>query len=147
MLSFIDTEFFVMLYYVILCLLLIRVCYSLLCLNILYYVFSYLKSMFFVVFLRYLKRGLIIYSNQSSIKPSFYFSSIVNQIRSRNQPVLINRGKVSCSKKQRGPMMGLESTTSTLRVRRATHCATPLCNAVLCCYAWCSAVLQDNLSE
>jgi len=105
------------------------------------------EYVFCCFFLRYLKRGLIIYSNQSSIKPSFYFSSIVNQIRSRNQPVLINRGKVSCSRKQRGPMMGLESTTSTLRVRRATHCATPLCNAVLCCYAWCSAVLQDNLSE
>ena len=26
--------------------------------------------------------------------------------------------------KQRGPLMGLEPTTSTLRVRRATHCAT-----------------------
>ena len=42
-----------------------------------------------------------------------------------NQPVLSNKGKVSCSRKQRGSLMGLEPTTSTLRVRRATHCATP----------------------
>ena len=27
--------------------------------------------------------------------------------------------------KQRGPLMGLEPTISTLRVRHATHCATP----------------------
>ena len=27
--------------------------------------------------------------------------------------------------KQRVPLMGLEPTTSTLRVGRATHCATP----------------------
>ena len=46
------------------------------------------------------------------------------RIRSSNQPVLSNKGKVSCSRKQRGPLMGLEPTTSTLFVRRATHCAT-----------------------
>ena len=40
------------------------------------------------------------------------------------QPVLSNKGKVSCSRKQRGPLMGLKPTTSTLRVRRATHGAT-----------------------
>ena len=42
-----------------------------------------------------------------------------------NQLVPSNKGKVSCSKKQRGPLMGLEPTTSTLPVRRATHCVTP----------------------
>ena len=41
-----------------------------------------------------------------------------------DQPVLSNEGKVYCSRKQRGPLMGLEPTTSTWRVRRATHCAT-----------------------
>ena len=40
------------------------------------------------------------------------------RIHSWNQPVLSNKGKVSCSRKQRGPLMGLEPTTSTLRVRR-----------------------------
>ena len=34
-------------------------------------------------------------------------------------------GKVSCSRKQRGPLMVLEPTTSALRARRTTHCATP----------------------
>ena len=47
------------------------------------------------------------------------------RIRSWNKPVLSNKGKVSCSRKQRGPLMGFEPTTSTLRVIRATHCATP----------------------
>jgi len=41
------------------------------------------------------------------------------------QPVLITKGKDSCSKKQRGPLLGLELTTTTWRVRYATHCATP----------------------
>ena len=40
------------------------------------------------------------------------------RIRSWNQPVLSNKDKVSCSRKQRG----------TLRVRRAFHCATPPLN-------------------
>ena len=57
-------------------------------------------------FWRYLTRELIWHLNQSSIRPSIYFSSIVK------------------SRKQRGPLMGLEPTTSTLRVRRATHSAT-----------------------
>jgi len=30
-----------------------------------------------------------------------------------NQPVLSNKGKVSCSRKQLGPLMGLEPTTFT----------------------------------
>ena len=61
---------------------------------------------------------------------SYYsFSLIVKQarfacinhapIRSWNQPVLRNEGNVSYSRKQ------LEHTTDRLRVRRATHCATP----------------------
>ena len=35
-----------------------------------------------------------------------------------------NNSKVSCSRKQWGPLSGLELTTDTLRVRHATHCAT-----------------------
>ena len=55
---------------------------------------------------------------KTAIRPSIYFCSIV---KSRpNQPVLSNKGKVSCSRKQQGPLVGLEPTTSTLRVRRAT---------------------------
>ena len=49
------------------------------------------------------------------------------RIRSWNQPVLSNEGKVSCSRKQQGPLLGLELTTDRhpLRVRRGTHCDTP----------------------
>jgi len=36
------------------------------------------------------------------------------------QPVLSNENKVSCSRKQRGPLMGLE------RVRQTIHCAMPV---------------------
>ena len=65
----------------------------------------------------------------SSTKPSIYFAVVWlwnhAPIRSWNQPVLSNKGNVSCSRKQRGPLMGLEPTSSTLQVRRATHCATP----------------------
>ena len=62
--------------------------------------------------------GDIWHLSQSSSRPSIYFCSIV---KSRpNQPVLSNKGKVSCSRKQQGPLVGLEPTTSTLRVRRAT---------------------------
>jgi len=59
-------------------------------------------------FWRYLTRGLIWHLSQSSIRPSIYFSSIVKSARicSWNQPVLSNKGKVSCSRKQRGPLMG-----------------------------------------
>ena len=74
------------------------------------------------LFWRYLTRGLIWHLSQSSIRPSIYFSSIVN---SRSNPVLSNKGKVSCSRKQRGPLMGLEPMTSTSRRGRATHRATP----------------------
>ena len=54
----------------------------------------------------------------------FYFDCDIT-LESWNQPVLSNKGKVSCSRKQRGPLMGLEPTTSTLRVGHAIHCATP----------------------
>ena len=44
-------------------------------------------------------------------------SAYVNhaQIRSWNQPVLSNEGKVSCSGKQRGPLLGLELMTDRHR--------------------------------
>ena len=47
------------------------------------------------------------------------------RIHSRNQPVLSNQGKVSCSIKQRELFMGFELTTDRLRTRRAIHCTTP----------------------
>jgi len=60
-----------------------------------------------------------------------YFSLIVKQalfayvnhaqICSWNQPVLSNEGKISCSRKQLEPLMGLELTTD----RRDIHNATP----------------------
>ena len=50
-------------------------------------------------------------------------------ILSLNQPVLSNEGKVSCSRKQWEPLMGLELTSLTgihlLQVIGATHCAMP----------------------
>jgi len=48
------------------------------------------------------------------------------QIRSWNQPLLINEGKVSCSRKQWEPLMGLDLTIDRLGVRCVTYCATPL---------------------
>ena len=47
----------------------------------------------------------------SIVKQAFF--AYVNQawIRSWNQPVLSNEGKVSCSRKQRKPLTGLELTT------------------------------------
>ena len=69
------------------------------------------------------------------------------RIRSWNQPVLSNKGKVSCLRKQRWTLWyrtlvlhitsqtcsplchaALEPMTSILRVRRAAHCATPPSN-------------------
>ena len=68
-------------------------------------------------------RGLTRHLSQSSIIPSIYFSSIVKS-RSNpvlNQPVLINKGKVSCSRKQQVPLIGLEPTTSNdLWLRRVS---------------------------
>ena len=71
--------------------------------------------------------GLIWHLSRSSIRPSLFLVWLWNhaRIRSWNQPVLSNKRKVSCSRKQRGPLVGLEPTTSELRLRRATHCITP----------------------
>ena len=82
---------------------------------------------------RYLTRELIWHLSQSFTRPSIYlvWLWIHSRIRSWNQPVLSKKGKVSCSRKQRGPLMGLEPTTSILRYRRATHCATPPLNDTL----------------
>ena len=74
-------------------------------------------------FWRYLTRWLIFRLSQSSMSPSLYFSSIV---KSRSHPFLEPTSfKLSCSMKLLGPLVGFEPTTSTLRVRRTTHCATP----------------------
>ena len=73
---------------------------------------------------RYLTKALIWQLCQFSIRPSIYLVRLWNHVRicSWHQPELSNKGKVSCSRTQRGPLMGLEPTTSSLRVRRATHC-------------------------
>ena len=70
--------------------------------------FLHLKPLVRVWFWLYLTKGLIWHISQSSIRPSFYFSSIVisRRIRSWNQPVLSHKGKVSCSRKQRGLWWG-----------------------------------------
>ena len=67
--------------------------------------------------------GRIGHLSESSIRPSDYLVRLWNhaRIRSWNQPVISNKGKISSSRKQRGPLMGLGPTTSTLRVRRAAH--------------------------
>ena len=45
------------------------------------------------------------------------------RIRSWNQPVLSNESNVSCSRKQRGPLMGLELTTDRYPpIMNQTHC-------------------------
>ena len=66
---------------------------------------------------RYLTSGLIWHLSRSSIRPSIYFSLIVKSSSNPflEPPTVSNKDKVSCSKKQRGPLMGLEHTTSTLR--------------------------------
>jgi len=38
-------------------------------------------------------------------------------------------GKVSCSMKQREPLVGFEHTTDRLQVRRVTHCSTSYIHA------------------
>ena len=47
------------------------------------------------------------------------------RIRSCFKPVLSYEGEVSCSRKQREPLIGLELATDILRVKNATYCATP----------------------
>ena len=69
-----------------------------------------------------------------------------------NQPVLNNKVKVSCSRKQRGPLIGLESTTSTLRVRRATHCATSphadnACISCSACFIMTYVLTSNNVRQ
>ena len=83
-------------------------------------------SVFSVCFWRYLT-VLIWHLRQFSKQPSLFLVRLWNHARvcSWNQPVLSNRGTVSCSMKQRVPLMGREPTISTLPVRRITHCATP----------------------
>ena len=56
-----------------------------------------------VWFWRYLMRGLIWHLSQYSIRPSIILVWLWNHawIHSWNQPVLSNKGKVSCSRKQR----------------------------------------------
>ena len=63
----------------------------------------------------YLTRRFIWHLSQSSIRPSLDLSSMWNhaRIRSWNKPVLINKGNVSCSRKQRGPLREFQLTTST----------------------------------
>ena len=45
-------------------------------------------------------------------------------IHSSNKPVLSNEGKVSCSMKQRNPLVAFKPTTKCLRVRCDTQCDT-----------------------
>ena len=77
---------------------------------------SNVVSRFCFWFWRYLTRGLIWHLSQSSIGPSIYFSSIVRlwyhaRIRFWNLPVLSNKGKVSCSRKQQGTFDGADLTS------------------------------------
>ena len=73
------------------------------------------------VFWRYLTRGLI--WHLCPYGPQFILGWNHTRIRSWNEPVLSNNGKMSYSMKQRGPLIGIEHTTSTLRGRRATLAA------------------------
>ena len=71
------------------------------------------RSCFYLVLTIFNVKGLFDIKVKSSIRPSIYLSLIVKS-RSNpfwNQPVLSNMGKVSCSRKQWGPLMGLEPTT------------------------------------
>ena len=65
---------------------------------------------------------LIWHLGQSFISAAIYFSSIV---KPRSKPFLeptSTGGNFSCSRR---PLMGLETRTDTLRVRRATNCTRP----------------------
>ena len=48
------------------------------------------------------------------------------QIQYWNQPVLSNKGTVSCSRKQLGPLMGLEPTTNTQHISQKLTDSKPL---------------------
>ena len=78
----------------------------------------------------------ILYDVESWFRTTIISEGTCISFSSWNQPVLSNKGKVSCSRKQQGPLMGLKPTTFTLRVRHATHCATPPLN-----------ILKSHLSQ
>ena len=73
--------------------------------------FQFSTYMCLFLFWQYLTRGLIWHLSQSSIRLSIYFSLMWNhaRIHSWNRPVLSSKGNNSCWRKQRGPLMGLES--------------------------------------
>jgi len=58
------------------------------------------------------------------------------QIHSWNQPVLSNKGKISCSRKQLEPLVGLELTTDPLWCRHSTLFAMPGCFSCLVVYSY-----------
>jgi len=71
------------------------------------------ESTVFKWFWRYSRQGLIRYLSQSSIRLSIYLFLIVKSLQtcSWSQTVLSIKGKVSCSREQWEPLMGLEFTT------------------------------------
>ena len=79
-----------------------------------------------ILFWRCLTKWLIWYLSQPFIRFSLSFSSNGNNARilSWNQSVLSNAGKVSCIRKQREPLFGVELTNDRLQVWRATHCVS-----------------------
>ena len=68
---------------------------------------------------------ILVYTDLSSIVKQAMFAYVnYSRIRSWNQPVLSNEGKLSCSMKQQEPLLGSNSRLTgihQLRVRRATH--------------------------
>ena len=97
------------------------------------------STLLFGLVWRYLARGFIWHLSQSSIRPSIQFSLIVKSCSNPFLEPTSTKGIVSCSRKQRVPLIGLEPTTSTLRVRRATHCPTPPLYSIwfFCFYRQC----------
>jgi len=70
---------------------------------------------------------MLVYTNLFKLVCETSSFADVNQTRIRccNQPVLSNGGQMSCSMKQREPLIGFELTTNRLRVSRSTHTDTP----------------------
>ena len=58
------------------------------------------------------------------------------RIRSLNQPVLSNKGKVACSRKQQGPLTRLKPMTDTLQARCVTHSEGDIPNQRLLVYKY-----------
>ena len=81
----------------------------------------------FIWFLRYLTRMLIRHLSLP-LDPQFILVLLWyhDRICTWNQPVLSNKGKISCSRKQ--PLMGLEPTTSVLRVNHDLCITSQTCN-------------------